>query len=103
MMSHPYMFSTHQWYISAIIQPFLVANTFTLGGKVSELFIRRPSFPPLSFKIINAGSFSPEPLAARATVNSFFVAFVVPILTVLQPTVWLVLLGGMSILNIVTI
>ena len=55
---------------------------------VSNLLNRGPSFPTFSLNIINAGCFSLAPFAARATVKPFFDAFVVTILTVLLPTVW---------------
>ena len=57
---------------------------------------RTPRLPPLSLKKMTAGSFSPVAVAARATVNPFFSAFVVFILMSFFPLTSLVLLLGMS-------
>ena len=52
--------------------------------------------PFLSLKKITAGSYSPVAVAARATVNPFFSAFVVFIRMTFFPLKWLVLLLGIS-------
>jgi len=60
------------------------ALTRTFSGIFSLLFTLVPSLPPLSLKTITTGSFSPEAVAAKATVNPFFSALVFSILMVLS-------------------
>ena len=86
----------HHWYSTAVCHPFVVACTRTLSGMSRARQTRTPRLPPLSLKKMTVGSFSPVAVAARATVNPFFTAFVVFILMSFFPLTSLVLLLGMS-------
>ena len=73
------------WYSSCVIQPLVEALTLTLDGIVNQLLTRYPSDPPRSLKTITAGSFTPDAVAASATVKPFFSARVILIRMVFSP------------------